>query len=108
MHPHSAIHLLYSYIAMKILLKIFKTQGSPPFLSVYVCALHCGGPGFGSWARTWHHSSGHIEVASHIPKLEGPAIKIYSYVQEGFGEIKQKKKRKKKRLATVVSPGANL
>ena len=64
-----------------------------------------GGPGFGSWARTWHHSSGHVEVASHIPQLEAHATKIYNCVQAGFGEIKQKKK---KRLATVVSPGANL
>ena len=45
-----------------------------------------------------------------IPQLEGPATKIYNYVWEGvggqgFGEIKQEKK---KRLATVVSSGANL
>ena len=39
----------------------------------------------------------------HIPQLEGHATKIYNCVQAGFGEIKQKK-----RLATVVSPGANL
>ena len=41
-----------------------------------------------------------------MPQLEGPATKIYNYVPGGFGEIKQKKK--KKRLATVVSSGANL
>ena len=65
-----------------------------------------GGPGFGSWAQTWHCSSGHVEVASHIPQLEGHATKIYNCVQRWFGEIKAENK--KKRLATVVSPGANL
>ena len=64
---------------------------------------------FGSWARTWHHSSGHVEVASHVSQLEGPITKIYNYVLGGFGEKKQKEKKKKeKRLATVVSSGANL
>ena len=49
--------------------------------------------------------SGHAEAASHVPQLEGPATKIYNYVLGGFGEDKQKKK---KRLATVASSGANL
>ena len=40
-----------------------------------------------------------------MPQLEGPTTKIYNYVLGGFGEKKQKKKR---RLATVVSSGANL
>ena len=40
-----------------------------------------------------------------MPQLEGRATKIYNCVQGRFGEIKQEKKR---RLATVVSPGANL
>ena len=37
--------------------------------------------------QTWHHSSGHVEAASHIPQLEGPATKIYNYVleEEGWG-----------------------
>ena len=42
-----------------------------------------------------------------MPQLEGPATKIYNYVWGGFGEINQKKK-KERRLATVVSSGANL
>ena len=44
-----------------------------------------------------------LKTEMDIPQVEGPATKIYNYVQGGFGEIKQKK-----RLATVVSPGANL
>ena len=51
------------------------------------------GPGFRwfeSWARTWHHSSGHAEAESHMPQLEGPTTKIYNYVLGGFGEIKEK------------------
>ena len=47
--------------------------------------LRCSGPGFGSWARTWHRSSGHIEVVSHIPQLEACATKIYNCVREGEG-----------------------
>ena len=42
---------------------------------------------------TWHGSSGHVEVASHMPQLEGPATKIHNYVLGGCGEIKQKKKK---------------
>ena len=41
-----------------------------------------------------------------MPQLEGPTTKIYNYVLGGFGEKKQKEK--KKRLATVISSGANL
>ena len=68
------------------------------------------GPGFHrfrAWGRTWYHSSGHAEAASHVAQLEGPATTIYDYVLRGFGE-KKKKKKKKKRLATDVSSGANL
>ena len=46
------------------------------------------------------------EAASHMPQLEGPTTKIYNYVLGGFGEKKQK--RKKRRLTTVVSSGVNL
>ena len=49
-------------------------------------------------------SSGHAEVASHMPQLEGPGTRIYNYVPRGFGE-----KKKKNRLARdVVKAGASL
>ena len=60
---------------------------------------------FRSWVRTWHHSLGHAEAASHIPQLEGPTTEIYNYVLGGFRE---KKQGEKNRLAAVVSSGANL
>ena len=41
-----------------------------------------------------------------MPQLEGPTTKIYNYVLGGLGEKRYGKK--KKRLATVVSSGANL
>ena len=37
--------------------------------------------------------SGHFEVASQMPQLEGPTTKIYKYVLGEFGEKKQKKKK---------------
>src|SRR3712207_7195740 len=46
--------------------------------------------------RSWHHSSGHTEGASHMPQLEGHTTRIYNYVLGGFGEKKRGKKRKKK------------
>ena len=42
---------------------------------------------------TWHCSSGHVEVASHMPQLEGPTTRIYNYVLGEFREKKQKKKK---------------
>ena len=45
---------------------------------------------FRSWVWTWHCSSGHAEVASHMPQLEGPTTKIYNYILGRFGEKKQK------------------
>ena len=38
---------------------------------------------FESWARTWHHSSGHTEAASHVLQLEGPRTKIYTTMYWG-------------------------
>ena len=41
----------------------------------------------------WHHSSGHVEAASHMPELEGPTTKIYNYVLGGiWGEKAERKK----------------
>ena len=49
--------------------------------------------------------SGHAEAVSHIAEPEAPTARIYNYVLGGFGD---KKKKKKGRLATAVSSGANL
>src|SRR3712207_8935383 len=51
-----------------------------PYTTLFrsVRELCLGGPGFhwfGSWAWTWHHSSGHAEAASHVPQLEGATTK---------------------------------
>ena len=58
-----------------------------------------GGPGFrwfGSWARTWHRSLGHPEVAFHMPQLEGPTTKNIQLCIGGLwgekGKIKKKKR----------------
>uniref|UniRef100_A0A8C4KU01 Tubulin-specific chaperone E n=1 Tax=Equus asinus TaxID=9793 RepID=A0A8C4KU01_EQUAS len=70
-----------------------------------VCVLCFSGSGFRwfrSWVQTWHHSSSHAEVTSHVAKPEGPTIGIYNHVLGEFGE---KKKKKKRRLATDVSAG---
>ena len=47
---------------------------------------------FGSWAQTWHRSSGHGEVASHIAQPEALTTRMYNHVLGGFGEKKEKKK----------------
>ena len=49
-------------------------------------------------------SSGHAEAASQIAQPEGLTTRVYNYGLGGFGE----KNKEKKRLATVVSSGANL
>ena len=54
-----------------------------------------GGPGFhelGSQAWTWHRSSSHAEVASHIAQPEGPTTGIHNYVLGDFGDKNKKKK----------------
>ena len=55
--------------------------------------------------QTWHHSSSHAEVVSHIAQPETFTTRIYNYVLGGVGE---KKKGEKKRSATVVSSDAHL
>ena len=42
----------------------------------------------GSWVRTWHRSSGHVEVASHMPQLEGPTTMYW-------GDLGRKSRKKK-------------
>ena len=52
------------------------------------------GPGFcqfRSWVWTWHCSSGHAEVVSHMPQLEGPTTKNIQLCTRGFGEKKENK-----------------
>ena len=43
------------------------------------------------WHNSWEPPS-KIRAKEEDPQLEGPATKIYNYVQVGFGEIKQEKK----------------
>ena len=45
---------------------------------------------FRSRAQTWHHSSGHAEVVSHIAQPEGSTTTIYNCVLGGLGEKKKK------------------
>ena len=53
-----------------------------------------GGPvfhWFESWARTWHCSSNHAELASHMPQLEGPTTKNIQLCTGGLWREKGKK-----------------
>ena len=73
-------------------------------LSSQARTLCFSGPGFrwfGSWAQTWHHSSGHGEVASHIGQPEALTTRIYNYILGGFGEKKEKRKDWQRMLAQV-------
>ena len=45
---------------------------------------------FGSLVWTWHRSSGHAEVASHIAQAEVLTTRIYNYVQGALGEEEEK------------------
>ena len=45
---------------------------------------------FESWAQTWHCSSSHAEVASHMPQLEGPTTKNTQLCTRGLWEKKAK------------------
>ena len=44
-------------------------------------------------AQTWHCSSGHTEVASHMPQPEALTTRIYNCVLGGFGEKNKKTKK---------------
>ena len=55
-------------------------------------------PRFESWAWTWHHSSGHAEVASHMPRLGGPTAKNIQLCTGGLWGEKRKNKIFKKKL----------
>ena len=46
----------------------------------------------GSDPECGHGTTCQTEAASHMPQIERPTTKIYSYVPGEFGEKKQKKK----------------
>ena len=49
---------------------------------------------FGSWARTWHHLSGHAETASLMAQPEALTARIHNSVLVGlWGEEEGKKKK---------------
>ena len=48
-------------------------------------------PWFGSWARTWHCSSGHAGAASHMPQLEESTMKNIQLCTRGLWGEKGKK-----------------
>ena len=67
--------------------------------------LRFSGPGFcqfESWARTWHRSSGHAEVPSHMPQLEGPTTKNTQLCTGELWEEKGKIKSLKKILECAI------
>ena len=58
--------------------------------------------GSGSWSLTWHHSSGHADMASHIAQPEVLTTRIYNYVLGGFGGRRRRKKDWQQLLAQVL------
>ena len=80
---------------MKYYLKM--TLGAGPMAEWLILGTLLWGPGvrgFRSLAWTWHRSSGHAEVASHMPQLEGPGTRIYNNVLGLWGENKNKQTKK--------------
>ena len=72
-------------------------HGASPVAEWSICVLLFGGPGFhhfGSWVRTWHCSSGHAEVPSHIAQPEALTTRIHNYVLGAFWEKNKEKKKK--------------
>ena len=68
-------------------------EGPGPWPSGWVRVLCFSSPGFRQFrsrVQTWHCSSGHAEVASHVAQPEGPTARIYNYVLGGFGEEEKK------------------
>ena len=78
--------------------------GPAPWLSGWVHVVCFGGLGFlqfSSWVWTWHCSSSHTEMASHIAQPGEPTTRIYNYVLGSFGEKKKEKKDWQQTLAQV-------
>src|SRR3712207_3396018 len=56
-------------------------DGPAPWPSAWVRVLRFHGPGFcrfGSWVQTWHCSSSHAEVASHMAQPEALTSRVYN------------------------------
>ena len=69
---HKCMQFMVCQLTLKETVKKKTLKGPAPWPSGWVPTLCFGGPGFrwfGSWARTWHRSSGHVEAASHVPQL---------------------------------------
>ena len=84
---------VYSQRKLELKFRIY-FEGPGPWPSGWVLALYFGGPGFHwfkFWARTWHRSLSHAEVAFHVPQLEGLTTKnMHNCLLGGFGEKKEK------------------
>ena len=102
----SGNHSGFIFLSLQLISELDNLWGLAPWPSAYVCALHWGSPvfpRFESWVRTWHHSSSHAEVASHMPQLEGPTTKNIQLCTGGSWEKKEKKIKslKKKKRKTL-------
>ena len=90
--PFSEILLFFN---TQLKLKPFQMGGQPRGWVVKFTSSTAGSPGFHwfeSWAWTWHHSSSHAEVASHMPQLEGPTTKNTQLCSWGLWGEKGKNK----------------
>ena len=70
-----------------------RKRGASPVAQWLSSCTPFSGPGFrrfGSWAWTWHCSSSHAEVASHMPQLEGPITQNTQLCTGGLWEEKGK------------------
>ena len=96
-------------MVIALLNRIFKNpfqQRPTPWPRGWVHAFRFVGPGFrrfGSWARTWRRSSGHAEVAYHMPQLEGPTTKNIQLGTGGLWGEKRKNKIFKKKIPVNIS-----
>ena len=82
------------YLLGLLFLKIIKPRGWPRGQVLKLARSAAGSSvfhWFKSWARTWHCSSNHAEVASHIPQLEGPTTKNIQLCPRGLWGEKGKK-----------------
>ena len=109
----SYLFVIFLIISISILLEIclllalFSKNhllGLPCGWEVKFTCSAAGGPvfrWFESWARTWHCSLNHTEVASHMPQLEAPTTKNIQLCTGGFGDKKEKKIFKKNLLTLL-------